>query len=77
MGMVKDGSHKALLLEGRVASSMLRELMRPQNPVLVNLINPVFVHVRQQVKLAIRRKPRVNGFALVSGDRSSIFRLVG
>ena len=56
---------------------MLGELVGPENPILVTLVDPVLLHVRQQVKLAVGLKPIVNGLALVSGNDGAILGLVG
>lgn len=47
-------------LKGRVAGGMLGELVRPEHPVGVVLVNPVLVHPGEKVLLAVWLEPLVD-----------------
>lgn len=53
---------------------MLAVLVCPQNPVRVVLVDPILLHVCQQVELPVRRKPGINRRSLVWRDGSPVIR---
>lgn len=63
--MRKTLTYEAFGLKGRKAGGMLGVLVRPENPVAVALSDPVLVHPGKKIRLAVRRKPLVNGLALI------------
>lgn len=70
-------TYVAFSLKGGKASCVLGVLVRPEDPVGVVLGDPVLVHVGEEIKLAIGRKPLVDGLARVGRDGRAIGLSVG
>lgn len=77
VGQGRRCAYVAFFLEGRETGGMLGELVRPEDPVGVELAHPMLLHVGEEIELAVGPEPRLNGFALVCWDGGAARLAVG
>lgn len=74
---LQDGPYVALLLKGRVARGVLGEFVGPKLPAWGALVNPVFLHVSEEIHLAVWLEEGLDRGAGVWRDGRSVGSAVG
>lgn len=77
MGGSCKESYVALLLKGRVAGGVLGELVGPELPARSALVDPVLLHVGEEVHLSVWLEEGLDRGAGVRRDGSSMGSAVG